>query len=51
MEVDEPLSKEWIVGQNNSDLTKSMATTISQFSKTGFPTNSMIKTINNGYGL
>lgn len=51
MDIDEPLSKEWIVGQNNSDLTRSMATTISHFSKTGFPTNKKLQTINNGYGV
>lgn len=40
MDLPEPLSKEWVIGQPPAvDLQKSMSSTVSQFSKTGFPTN------------
>lgn len=50
MDLDEPLTKEWIVSNSNGQIAdnKSYAT-MSQFSKTGFTTNKQLKTLNNEY--
>jgi hypothetical protein len=51
MELSEPIEKEWIVGHSSTqvEMTKSMSSTANQFSKTGFPSNKQLKTLNNEY--